>query len=100
MIRNRNIQLFAALIIVILTVNLVSFTTSKVAYTESYPAVVCPADSENEDSFISLASSKALVRKSGTSTMKVTEICLVRGMAVTWLERPERLKLVSTACTR
>ena len=73
MIRNRNIQLFAALIVVILTVNLVSFTTSKVAYTESYPAVVCPADSENEDSFISLASSKALVRKSGTSTMTFKE---------------------------
>jgi hypothetical protein len=73
MIRNRNIQLFAALIVVILTVNFVSFTTSKVAYTESYPAVVCPADSENEDSFISLASSKALVRKSGTSTMTFKE---------------------------
>jgi hypothetical protein len=73
MIRNRNIQLLAALIVVILTVNFVSFTTSKVAYTESYPAVVCPADSENEDSFISLASSKALVRKSGTSTMTFKE---------------------------
>jgi len=73
MIRNRNIQLFAALIVVILTVNLLSFTTNKVAYTESYPAVVCPADSENEDSFISLASSKALVRKSGTSTMTFKE---------------------------
>jgi hypothetical protein len=73
MIRNRNIQLFAALIVVILAVNLVSFTTNKVAYTESYPAVVCPADSENEDSFISLASSKALVRKSGTSTMTFKE---------------------------
>ena len=73
MIRNRDIQLFAALIVVILTVNLLSFTTSKVAYTESYPAVVCPADSENEDSFISLASSKALVRKSGTSTMTFKE---------------------------
>lgn len=73
MIRNRNIQLFAALVAVILTVNLVTFTTSKVSFTESYPAVVCPADSENEDSFISLASSKVLLRKSGTSSMTLKE---------------------------
>ena len=73
MIRNRNIQLFAALAAVILAVNFMNFTSSQVAFTESYPAVVCPADSENEDSFISLASSKALVRKSGTSTMTFKE---------------------------
>ena len=73
MIKNRNFQLLAALAVVILTVNLVTFTNNKVAFTESYPAVVCPSDSENEDSFISLASSKVLVRKSGTSTMAFKE---------------------------
>jgi hypothetical protein len=72
-IKNRGVQLFAALAAVILTVNLVTFTTSKVAFTESYPAIVCPADSENEDSFISLASSKVSIRKSGTSTMAFKE---------------------------
>jgi hypothetical protein len=73
MIKNRNFQLLAAITLVILTINLVSFTTNKVAFTESYPAVVCPSDSENEDSYISLASSKVLVRKSGTSTLAFKE---------------------------
>lgn len=72
-LKSRTLQLCVALALVILTVNLVTFTTSKVAFTESYPAVVCPADSENEDSFISLASSKVLIRKSGTSTMAFKE---------------------------
>lgn len=73
MIKNRTVQLLTVLVAVILAVNLLSFTTGKVSYTESYPAVVCPADNENEDSFISLASSKVLVRKSGTSTMVFKE---------------------------
>lgn len=70
MIRNRNIQFFAAIAAVILFVNVINFTTDKIAYTESYPAVVCPANTENENSLISLASSQTLVRKSGTSTME------------------------------
>lgn len=73
MIRNRKFQLLTAIAAVAIFVNLVSFTSEKVAYTESYPAVVCPANSENEDSLISLPSTKTLVRKSGTSSIKFKE---------------------------
>jgi len=73
MIRNRNFQLLAAIAAVLLFVNVVSFTNDEVAYTESYPAVVCPPNGANEDSLISLASSKTLVRKTGTSTAKFKE---------------------------
>jgi hypothetical protein len=67
--RNRALQLIAALAVVILFSNVVSYTSKNNRYSESYPAVVCAPNQAGQTSVISLASPKTPVRKSGTSTM-------------------------------
>ena len=67
--KNRAIQLFAALFAVLLFTNVISITTKSNRYSESYPAVVCPPNQTGQSSVISLTSPKMQVRKTGTSTM-------------------------------
>ena len=65
----RALHLLAAFTAVILFSNIVSFNTKNNKYSESYPAVVCAPNQNGQTSAISLASSKTLVRKTGTSTL-------------------------------
>lgn len=67
MIKNRTVRLLAALVAVILYVNLSAVTVKDNSFTETYPTVACPPTSSGETSFISLPSSQTLLRKSGTS---------------------------------
>lgn len=67
--RNRALALLAAFTSVILFGNVVNYTSRGSQYSESYPAVVCPPNQSGQSSFISLASSKAQVRKTGIATM-------------------------------
>ncbi len=67
---NRALQLGAAFLAVILFSNLLSFTTKNNRFSESYPAVVCAPNLSGQSSAISLTSTKAKVRKTGTSTLK------------------------------
>jgi hypothetical protein len=67
--RNRALQLLAAITAVLLFTNVVSFTTKGSQYSESYPAVVCPPNQSGQSSVISLTSPKMQLRKTGTSTM-------------------------------
>ena len=65
----RALRLLAAITVVILFSNVVSFTSKNNRYSESYPAVVCAPNQNGQTSTISLASPKTLLRKTGTSTM-------------------------------
>lgn len=67
--KNRALQLAAAILAVVLFTNVVSFTTKSSRYSESYPAVVCPPNQSGQSSTISLTSPKMQVRSTGTSTM-------------------------------
>ncbi len=67
--RNRALQLLAAIVAVAIFSNVVSYTSRANRYSESYPAVVCPPNQSGESSLISLASPQTPVRKTGTSTM-------------------------------
>ena len=66
---NRTYRLIALVIAVVTYSNIATFTQNDSGYTTSYPAVVCPANGDGITSAISLASSKALVRKGGTSSL-------------------------------
>ena len=68
--RNRGIQLLAAVTVVLLFSNFLSFSGKSNRYSESYPAVVCAPNSNGQTSAISLSSIKTPVRKTGISTMK------------------------------
>ena len=71
--RNRALQLLAAVVSILLFINIINFTTKSNQYSESYPAVVCPAVGSGELSAISLSSAKTPIRKTGISTMKFKE---------------------------
>jgi hypothetical protein len=66
---NRALRLLAGITAVLLVGNVLTFTTKHSRYSESYPAVVCPANSSGLISSISLSSVKTPVRKTGVSTM-------------------------------
>ena len=65
----RALRLLAAITVVALFSNVVSFTSKNNRYSERYPAVVCAPNQNGQTSTISLASPKTLLRKTGTSTM-------------------------------
>lgn len=69
MIHNRALRLLAAIAAIVLYANLASFTTKSTSYTESYPAVICPANATGLTSYISLASSTTPIRKTSSSSM-------------------------------
>lgn len=71
--KNRALQLFTAILAVLLFTNAISFTTKSNQYSESYPAVVCPPNQVGQSSVISLTSPKLQLRKTGTSTMAFKE---------------------------
>lgn len=66
---NRNTKLLASLLLLVAYINLSSVATKDSSFTESYPAVVCPPNTANLTSFISLPSSEEMVRKTGTLSM-------------------------------
>jgi hypothetical protein len=66
---NRTYRLIALIAAVVVYSNFVTFTQKDGGYTTSYPAVVCPANGDGVTSAISLASSKTLIRKGGTSSL-------------------------------
>lgn len=68
--KSRALRLAAALAVVIIFTNALSFTTKSNRYAESYPAVVCAPNLAGQTSAISVASSKTQVRKTGISTLK------------------------------
>lgn len=68
--RNRVLQLIAAVVLVLIVTNTLSYTTKSNRYAESYPAVVCAPNLPGETSAISIASSKTQIRKTGISTLK------------------------------
>lgn len=67
MIRNRAVRLLAALVAVLLYINLSAVTLKDGSYTENYPSVACPPTASGHTSFISLPSSQTLLRKSGST---------------------------------
>lgn len=67
--RNRTLRLIVAIVTVLLLGNLLTFTTKSNRYSESYPAVVCPANGAGLNSVIALSSPKTQIRKTGTSTV-------------------------------
>lgn len=69
MMKNRALRLLVAIVTVLLLGNLLTFTTKSNRYSESYPAVVCPANGAGLTSVIALSSPKTQVRKTGTSTL-------------------------------
>jgi hypothetical protein len=71
--KSRVLQLLAAFIAVALFTNVITFTTKRNGYSESYPAVVCPPNQVGESSVISLTSPKIQLRKTGTSTMAFSD---------------------------
>ena len=67
--RNRALQLAAAITAVLLFTNLLSFNTKSNRYSESYPAVVCAPNQASQSSVIALTSPKTQLRKTGVATM-------------------------------
>ena len=58
--------------------NILNFTVSTSRFNESYPAVVCPPNTSGLSTAISLSSPKTLARKTGTTSMKFSEVGLRR----------------------
>ncbi len=70
----RALILVAAVTAVIFVSNILNFTVSTSRFNESYPAVVCPPNTSGLSTAISLTSTKTLARKTGSSSMKSTEV--------------------------
>jgi hypothetical protein len=63
-----------ALLILVMS-NLLNFTVSTTRFNQSYPAVVCPPNTEGLTTAISLTSSKTQVRnKTGSQSLKTYEV--------------------------
>ncbi len=71
--KQRGLQLIAAVVSVLLFSNFISFAGKESRYSESYPAVVCPPNLSGQTSAISLSSTKTPIRKTGISAMKYKE---------------------------
>lgn len=69
----RAVRLLAAISVVLLFSNIVTYTSKNNRYSESYPAVVCAPNPAGLTSAISLASPKTLVRKTGVSALAFKE---------------------------
>ena len=70
----RAIILISITIGVLLFSNIFSTTVSTSRFNESYPAVVCPPNTQGLSTAISLTSPKTLVRKTGTSSMQTSQV--------------------------
>lgn len=73
--KNRRVLILAvATAATVFLSNILNFTASTSRFNESYPAVVCPPNISGLTTAISLTSPKTLVRKTGTSSMKTSEV--------------------------
>lgn len=70
----RTLILIGAITAVLFLGNILNFTVTTNRFNESYPAVVCPPNTNGLSTAISLTSTKTLVRKTGTSSMKFSEV--------------------------
>lgn len=70
----RSLFLIGAITAVLFIGNILNFTVTTNRFNESYPAVVCPPNTNGLGTAISLTSPNTLVRKTGTSSMKFSEV--------------------------
>lgn len=71
MIKNRTIRLLAAVTALLVYINLAAVTVKDNSFTETYPTVACPPTAAGQTSYISLATSKTPIRKSGSSGLSL-----------------------------
>ena len=70
----RALILIIAVTAVLFLSNILNFTVSTNRFNESYPAVVCPPNTSGLSTAISLTSPNTLARKTGSASMKPTEV--------------------------
>ena len=70
----RALILVIAVTAVLFLSNILNFTVSTNRFNESYPAVVCPPNTSGLSTAISLTSPNTLARKTGSTSMKSTEV--------------------------
>ena len=70
----RLIYLAVPVLFILLVSNLLNFSVSTTRFNQSYPAVVCPPNTEGLTTAISLTSSKTQVRKTGSQSLKTYEV--------------------------
>ena len=75
--------LIAGVVSTLLVANLLAFSTKGSRYTLSYPDVICPQVSNGQVGFISLESSKTMIRKTGISALKYKKSRTLRANAST-----------------
>lgn len=70
----RLIYLAIAAVFTLLVSNLLDFTVSQKKFSQAYPAVVCPPNTDGLTTAISLTSSKTQVRKTGTQSLRTQPV--------------------------
>ena len=70
----RLIYLAIPAILTLAVSNLLDFTVSTTKFNQSYPAVVCPPNTDGLTTAISLTSSKTKVRKTGTQSLRTSPV--------------------------